>query len=348
MSEAPVGVVSVAFECLLLWCDLCMESVFTNLGLTSLAGPLTSGKTSREPIAPGSLGTAQTIYRMQDMVTLGKREPKIRALVGQLVKNCSPKDYWCYAEQAFLFCRDKIKYVYDPNGVELIENPVRILEMGLADCDSIVILLASLLENMGFPCRFVTIKADKLRPDEFSHVFLEVKLPKRGWISADATQPDKPFGWNPGSQYPRKSWPASKDGAEERDADEMSGFGDVNWNPGGMSGLAETLPGVEDTPGVLVKKPWEFRTEPALISSSPESLELQPLAGKQAGLPSGAPMQEFWLTQQLPVIDEMTEIAPQLTVMSGLGAGESTMRGIPNWVWIVGGAVLLMWLSKRR
>lgn len=331
-----------------------------HLGLVHLrSNP--SGMAERRWIAGGNLGTAQTISKMQELVSVGKRDKRFRKLIGELVRNCPPKDYYCYAEQAFLFCRDRIKYVYDPNGFELLEHPWTIIETGIADCDSIVMLLATLCEDMGFPCRFVTIKADTARPDEFSHVFLEVKIPKRGWVGADATQPQHPFGWQPGMEFPRKTWPASLDKSEDAgDTDKMSGLSGMNgvglsgtmaevgWF-GRIHGLGYEIPGVEDTAGVIVEKPYEFRNEPALITATPEHLELQPLEGREPGLQPGQQQQEFWMPAQVPELADAEQMAtaPQMRVQSVAGLG-ADMKGIPTWVWAVGGIVLVMWLMKRR
>jgi hypothetical protein len=71
--------------------------------------------------------------------------------------------------------------------------------------------LATLYEAIGLPSRFVTVKADPTRPNDYSHVFLEVNLPKHGWVAADPTMPQKHFGWRPSREFPFKNWPSSLD-----------------------------------------------------------------------------------------------------------------------------------------
>ena len=275
----------------------------------------------------GNQVTAQTISRMRDMVTQGKREPAIRKLVGQLAFTCNPKDYYCYAKAAHDFCRDQIRYVFDPSGVELIENPARILETRAADCDSIVILMAAICENMGFPCRFVTIKADKSRPDDFSHVFLEVKIPNRGWVGSDPTQPQRDFGWEAGPEYPRKTWAASNDEPEDaREEDKMAG----------LRGLSGPIPGIQDTPGVIVDKDWEFRSEPAMIVVTPEELELAPFGTAEAAT-TGVPSREFFLQDEIETMPDMSNGMGEMR----LGAAESGMSA--KTMLLIGGAVFLAW-----
>jgi len=311
---------------------------FLETGLVDLPGSLPANH-SREIVAPGYLGTYQTIQRMQDMVTLGKRQFQIRKLIGELVQNCPPKDYYCYAKAAHDFCRDKIRYVFDPSGVELIETPARILESKVADCDSIVILMAALCEGMGFPCRFVTIKADSARPNEFSHVFLEVKIPRKGWVGSDPTQPNRPFGWEPGPEYERKNWPASKDAPEDsRESDDMAGLG-----------YGSPVPGVQDTPGVLVEKPWEFRDEPALVVTNPEELELASMLEAKKQAISDMPHREFYYADELDQFaltrPEVVSVSPE-AVKTMKGFGE--FGAAPKWLLAAGAVALVFWLMRRK
>lgn len=319
-----------------------------SFGLTPLVSALPSGHL-REFIPGGAAGTEATILRMQDLVTQGKRDFRIRKLAGQLIQGgvsgipkCPPKDYYCYAEAAHRFCRDKITYVFDPNGVELIESPWSIVESGIADCDSIVMLMSTLCETMGFPCRFVTIKADTQRPDEFSHVFMEVKIPKRGWVASDPTQPERPFGWSAPAKFPRKNWPASKDAPEDsRETDAMAGLGQA------ILGARGHIVGVQATPGVLVGNEWEFRREPALITATPEQMELAPMMRAGTTIP-GTLRPEFFLASEADAfIDQEQAARPQVRVeMRGMGALPPASMG--KWLLAAGLIGLLIWGSRKR
>lgn len=212
-------------------------------GLSPLGSPLPQDHVRIE--IPGSnSGTAATIGHMQRLVSdskgrwkmrqgvdNGKRDFKLRTLVGSLIQSCGHKDYECYARKCYDFCATKIKYAYDPVNVELIEAPERILESKIADCDSICVLLASMCENIGLPCKFVTIKADPANPNEFSHVYTMVGIPQkngkpRKWIAMDPTMPQKGFGWEPPPAFPRKEWPASTDPLPKDGNADMMGLGE--------------------------------------------------------------------------------------------------------------------------
>jgi hypothetical protein len=232
-----------------------MADLFSILGsgLVPIRGslPLPEGHT-RSWIPTGPEGTAQTIEPMQRLVTQAKLELmqgevtrakrvyRLRKTIRQIIDSCPPKDYYCYAQKLYEFCRDQIKYAFDPNGVELIEHPEHVLESGLADCDSNVILLATMYEAIGLPSRFVTVKGDPKHPDEYSHVYLQVKIPRHGWVGADPIMPDKEFGWEPDLSLPRKTWPASLDKVPgDEDGTEQDDGGSKMSEMGGMDGIGE-------------------------------------------------------------------------------------------------------------
>jgi hypothetical protein len=206
----------------------------TNLLLHELPGQLPATHT-RDWIPGGYMGTAATIARMRDFVTQYKRDFKIRKVAADIIRSCAGKDYYCYAKKIYEFCRDRIKYAYDPHMVELVESPERVLEAGIADCDSICTLLAALNESIGLKTRFRTVKADAKRPNDFSHVYCVVRVPASkystssasGWIPEDPTLPDKTFGWEPPGMLGHKDWAASKD----KDGEDELGIGDVVMSP---------------------------------------------------------------------------------------------------------------------
>lgn len=234
------------------------------------------------------MGTAETISEMQKLVDVGKREQRIRELVGNLIKNCPKKDYRCYANAIFDYCQNKIQYAFDPVGVEWVENPTRILDAKMADCDSICVMFAAMCETIGLPCRFVTIKADQERPDEFSHVFVEVKVPKHGWVGADATMPH-PFGWK-AEGYPRQEWPASKDAPEEHSevgvTDRIMGMG--------MHGL------------------YDFTAEKGLLPEGDLQLEESAFCATCPSVTYHGPRDDYFIRQKPEQVF--------LTGMSGMGA----------------------------
>ncbi len=230
----------------------------TGEALSPLGRALPRG-TSRHLIANGVQGTAQTIAIMQKLVNSGKRDNSIRELCGKILnpkdgkRPCASKDYFCYAKALYTWVRQNILYAYDPNQVEFCEHVKVILLNGIGDCDSMDILLCSMFEHVGLPSQFVTIKADASRPDEFTHVFCRVKIPKVGWVCADPIMPEKWFGWEPPYPNGKRYWAASSDELDQpvdttpsvpfpepsNSAPQMPSFDDVV----GMSGLGRAYAG---------------------------------------------------------------------------------------------------------
>lgn len=119
--------------------------------------------------------------------------PVIVAKASELVRRCPPKNWKCEAATLHAFVRDNVRYQQDIADVETLRTPELTLEMGAGDCDDMCILLASLLQAVGHPVRFVAVS---FAPDqEYSHVFLETKI-GNDWWPAECTEP-WPFGSAP-------------------------------------------------------------------------------------------------------------------------------------------------------
>ena len=78
--------------------------------------------------------------------------------------------------------------------MEVLHSAKRMLELLAGDCDDMSILLGAMLEAIGHPVRLALSGPDPLRPDLFSHIYLEV-FHKGRWIPLDATMP-YPMGWS--------------------------------------------------------------------------------------------------------------------------------------------------------
>ena len=341
-----------------------MRKAFSAFSLLSpLAGDLPSDH-QRRWIAPGGLGTRQTLRAMQDLVTRAKRDCRLRPHIGNILRECPGRDYYCYAKALYEFCRDKVRYTYDPVGVELLEEPLLIITQSrIADCDSICVTLAALYEAIGLAAQFVTIQGDPAgRPGEWTHVYVRVLVPGHGWIGADATQPGKHFGWEPPETFRRKSWPASHDSESVEATTEgqpmlgegpMPGLGRgsgygwaMNTRPGIMfselPGLAETTPYVR-MQQLLGDAPATdgMPTTTATAPVSPLAMALLPLAYAIGGPVAGALVTPAWVgTQAAPAVQSL--FAPILQ------AQQRKQSGVQGLLVLVLGGGLLIWLANKR
>lgn len=141
---------------------------------------------------PGTLKTAAHIARLikEGAKDFHVRQTAIDILVQRGVKT---KDYLGEIKGLFEWVQQNVRYTKDTFRVELLHSAKRMLELRAGDCDDMTILLGAMLEAIGHPVRLALSGPDPLKPDLFSHIYLEV-FHKGRWIPLDATMP-YPMGW---------------------------------------------------------------------------------------------------------------------------------------------------------
>jgi len=108
------------------------------------------------------------------------------------------------------FVKHQVRYQKDPltalqGYVELVQSPAQTLTRGAGDCDDQSVLIAAAALALGHRPRFVVLKADSSRPDEFTHVYTEVFFNGRWW-GMDSVVPRSFVGWEPPARYGRGYW----------------------------------------------------------------------------------------------------------------------------------------------
>jgi len=115
-----------------------------------------------------------------------------RAALG-LVKGLAPNDDVSEVKTLWGFVRDQVRYVRDVRGVDTLQSPRATLDLMQGDCDDKSLLLASMLESLGYATRF-TVSATAPR-GSYNHVFVEAFVPRLGrWIPLETSVTDFPFG----------------------------------------------------------------------------------------------------------------------------------------------------------
>lgn len=140
----------------------------------------------------GREGVRETLNLMSKIVKAGKKNQTVRQTAVELTQGFRQKDWMREIQSLFDFVKSRIRYVRDIRGVETLHTPDKILENEQGDCDDKSILVASLLEAIGHPTRFVAVG---FQPGKYSHVFVETKVNNR-WIALETTEP-VPLGWRP-------------------------------------------------------------------------------------------------------------------------------------------------------
>ena len=144
-------------------------------------------------IPDGPEGTAITLREMVKLARQFRRDPGVMQVARELVKNLPQYDRMGEVKALHAFVRDSIRYTGDPVNTELLQTPKATLEMQTGDCDDKSLLLASLLQSVNIPARFVAVG---FTPDKsYSHVLVETRNGK-GWMPLETIKPVE-AGWGP-------------------------------------------------------------------------------------------------------------------------------------------------------
>lgn len=120
------------------------------------------------------------------MVKHFKKDMQIRGLAQTLVSDLPGHKNWTGQIKALHgFVQDNVQYVRDVRGVETLATPLKTLETMQGDCDDQATLLASLLESIGHPTRFVAMKHSTFGP--YVHVYTETKIGDK-WYPLETTE----------------------------------------------------------------------------------------------------------------------------------------------------------------
>jgi transglutaminase-like putative cysteine protease len=139
-----------------------------------------------EALPEGHQGTLRTLDTMRFLARKDFSRPGIRNIISLLTAGASGRDR---VQALFVFARDRIRYVEDPEGIELVRDFDHCIEEGKGDCDDKVTWLATALLAAGVPCRFVIQSyTSNFWADGWDHVYLEFyDWDQWKWIALDPT-----------------------------------------------------------------------------------------------------------------------------------------------------------------
>jgi hypothetical protein len=219
-------------------------------------------------IPKGYAGTRKTVQAMQVLIREGVKDFYVRqkAIDILLSRNIQPKDYLGEIKTLFDWVQQNIRYTKDPFRLEVLHSARRMLALRAGDCDDMSILLGAMLESVGHPVRLALTGPDPLRPDLFTHVYLEA-YHKGQWIPLDPTMP-YPAGWAP------RTFVKTVISLERRpnimdDGMELQGLDSFGQVPG-LRGLIRAVRGEAIQPrDPRVKSLWDLLRGRQLLSRSP-------------------------------------------------------------------------------
>lgn len=141
----------------------------------------------------GDAGVRQTLAMMRALVRQYKKNLPLRELALSIVGNLPGKAWLREAAALQKWVQQNIRYVKDIRGVETLHAPDKMLILRQGDCDDQAVLLASMLESLGHPTRFVAVG---FSPFAYSHVYAETKIGHQ-WVALETINP-----WRPGRKPP--------------------------------------------------------------------------------------------------------------------------------------------------
>src|SRR3989344_1895481 len=132
--------------------------------------------------------TGNEVYRREEFPgMIAGNDPVVKQTADRIVALSGCGEHTtCQARALFYFVRDRFTSVSDPYAYEYVKTAKESLTAQGGDCDDASILLASLLQAVGFRTRFVFVP---------NHVYVQVwiqEAPKKykteqQWITTDAT-----------------------------------------------------------------------------------------------------------------------------------------------------------------
>ena len=155
--------------------------------------PEISQNSLRTHLSDGVSGVFETLRLMRQLVDRYKTHPLIRQTAISVAFLTPAHDEVSEVEAIFSFVRDHIRYTKDVYGIETLSTPDKTLQTRVGDCDDMTVLLASLLESIGYATRFVIEGYQD--GQTWEHVYLEVCF-KNTWVALDPTELVA-MGWAP-------------------------------------------------------------------------------------------------------------------------------------------------------
>lgn len=143
-------------------------------------------------IPRGDAGTAVTLRKMASLVNQSIAKPVVRGTAVNIVRSVVPRDRRGQVQAIRQFLAERVQFVRDPVGVELLHAPDFLLRdvatryYASADCDDVAMLGAALGKSVGLRARFIAVAFyDPVAP--YSHVWAELFDGDR-WGELDVTR----------------------------------------------------------------------------------------------------------------------------------------------------------------
>jgi len=318
------------------------------------------------PLAEGDAGTAETVREMCRLVNEGSKDPDVNRLAIAIVRQAGVPEFDFAGERRAIFrwFRRSIRFLRDIEGKETLRAARETLAIGMGDCDCQTIAQLALLKSIGQRTRIVTVATHPQAPEQFSHVFPEVRDERGRWIPVDTARKKSRFGLAPRSWFRRYAWDTETceavnlddpQAAAEFDEDSvgaLAGLGaPLRW---GLRGLGQQHHGARTTYRTAMRAARRGRfaglrglgrlgqDDDTGFDWSQLETEIPSIITSTTGLVAASRANPTTLATSM--------LAPQAqTALINAEAGEASLASIPSWVWLAGaGVIVLVLVSKGR
>jgi hypothetical protein len=162
----------------------------TNAGLVGLGA--VSFPVDRPMMLSGFTGAPDTLRAMVEAAQgpRGEKSLVVRSMVEQIVQGLQPKDYVGEILAIRNWVAEYVRYVNDPQHVELVKDPQALVEEYLrdgvahGDCDCMACCIGSMHLCLGRDAQFLPVGFGQ--PGHYSHVFERCMEPRtKTWIICD-------------------------------------------------------------------------------------------------------------------------------------------------------------------
>lgn len=135
-------------------------------------------------ISDGALGAQQTLVAMRQLVVDAVREPaqQMRDTALRIIGNAG---FVGQVRAIQLWVQQHIRYIQDPQSLELVQTPQKTLQWQAGDCDDQSVLVASLLDSIGHPVQFMAMG---FKGGPLAHVVTRTKIGPQ-WVAVETIRP---------------------------------------------------------------------------------------------------------------------------------------------------------------
>lgn len=172
-------------------------------------------KITKKPLAHGARGNYKTVDYMKKIARKVNGHPEVRQLAENILNYYNTKSMYYFDEALAIgdYVKKFVKYVRDPQGIEMLTDPITMIDKlkrdeAYGDCDDMSLLIAALLLSLGHSPRFAIVKYDK-NAKSYQHIYVVTyeknygdKKPRR--LVLDAIAKKYPIGWEVPSQFKKE------------------------------------------------------------------------------------------------------------------------------------------------